>query len=121
MADVTLKAVLMGEDRSLSKTMNKAGDSVEKVGTKAKGAGSVMKGALGAAVVMQATDAIIDFGRDSIEAFRGAEASQNQLQDAYKRFPAINSVNIASLREYNEELQKKGFADADDIASGQAV
>ena len=121
MSDVTLKAVLMGEDRSLSKTMNKAGDSVEKVGTKAKGAGSVMKGALGADVVMQATDAIIDFGRDSIEAFRGAEVSQNQLQDAYKRFPAINSVNIASLREYNEELQKKGFADADDIASGQAV
>jgi len=120
-SDVTLKAILMGEDRSLSKTMGKAGDSVEKVGTKAKGAGAVMKGALGAAVVMQATDAIVDFGRDSIDAFQGAQRSQNQLTDAYKRFPAINSVNIASLREYNEVLQKKGYADADDIASGQAV
>ena len=121
MSDVTLKAVLMGEDRSLSKTMNKAGDSVEKVGKKAKGTGAVMKGALSADVVMRAADAVVSFGMDSVEAFRGAEVSQKQLQDAYKRFPAIASVNIDSLREYNEALQKKGYADADDIASGQAV
>lgn len=79
-SDVTLKAILMGEDRSLSKTMNKAGDSVEKVGKKARGAGATMKGALGAAIVMQATDAILNFGRESIEAFRGATTSQKQLE-----------------------------------------
>ena len=32
MSDVTLKAVLMGEDRSMSKTMDKAAGSVEQVG-----------------------------------------------------------------------------------------
>jgi len=120
-SDVTLKAILMGEDRSLSKTMNKAGDSVEKVGKKARGAGATMKGALGAAIVMQATDAILNFGRESIEAFRGATTSQKQLEDAYKRFPQVADVNIGKLREYNETLQKKGYADADDIASGQAT
>ena len=48
--DVTLKAVLIGEDRSLSKTMGKAGDSVDQVGKKSKLTGAAMKGALSAAV-----------------------------------------------------------------------
>lgn len=118
--DVTLKAVLIGEDRSLSKTMKGAGDSVEQVGKKSKTAGAMMKGALSAEVVMRVADAVVDFGKDSIEAYRGAEISQKQLEDAYKRFPKIASVNIAKLRDYNQALQDKGYADADDIASGQA-
>lgn len=118
--DVTLKAVLVGEDRSLSKTMKGAGDSVEQVGKKSKTAGAMMKGALSAEVVMRVADAVVDFGRDSIEAYRGAEISQKQLEDAYKRFPKIASVNINKLRDYNQALQDKGYADADDIASGQA-
>lgn len=119
-SDVTLKAVLVGEDRSLSKTMKGAGDSVEQVGKKSKTAGAMMKGALSAEVVMRVADAVVDFGRDSIEAYRGAEISQKQLEDAYKRFPKIASVNINKLRDYNQALQDKGYADADDIASGQA-
>lgn len=118
--DVTLKAVLIGEDRSLSKTMKGAGDSVEQVGKKSKTAGAMMKGALSAEVVMRVADAVVDFGKDSIEAYRGAEISQKQLEDAYKRFPKIASVNIDKLRDYNQALQDKGYADADDIASGQA-
>lgn len=118
--DVTLKAVLIGEDRSLSKTMKGAGDSVEQVGKKSKTAGAVMKGALSAEVVMRVADAVVDFGKDSIEAYRGAEISQKQLEDAYKRFPKIASVNIDKLRDFNQALQDKGYADADDIASGQA-
>lgn len=118
--DVTLKAVLIGEDRSLSKTMKGAGDSVEQVGKKSKTAGAMMKGALSAEVVMRVADAVVDFGKNSIEAYRGAEISQKQLEDAYKRFPKIASVNIAKLRDYNQALQDKGYADADDIASGQA-
>ena len=70
--DVTLKAVLIGEDRSLSKTMGKAGDSVDQVGKKSKLTGAAMKGALSAAVVTQVADAVVDFGRESIEAYRPA-------------------------------------------------
>ena len=80
-----------------------------------------MKGALSAEIITRVADAVVDFGRDSIEAYKGAEISQKQLGDAYKRFPALADVNIGKLREYNEALQKKGYADADDIASGQAV
>lgn len=119
--DVTLKAVLIGEDRSLSKTMGKAGDSVDQVGKKSKLTGAAMKGALSAAVVTQVADAVVDFGRESIEAYRGAEIAQKQLEDAYKRFPKVASVNIDQLREYNQTLQDKGYADADDVAAGQAV
>lgn len=119
--DVTLKAVLIGEDRSLSKTMGKAGDSVDQVGKKSKLTGAAMKGALSAAVVTQVADAVVDFGRESIEAYRGAEIAQKQLEDAYKRFPKVASVNIDKLREYNQTLQDKGYADADDVAGGQAV
>lgn len=119
--DVTLKAVLIGEDRSLSKTMGKAGDSVDQVGKKSKLTGAAMKGALSAAVVTQVADAVVNFGRESIEAYRGAEIAQKQLEDAYKRFPKVASVNIDKLREYNQTLQDKGYADADDVAAGQAV
>ena len=119
--DVTLKAVLIGEDRSLSKTMGKAGDSVDQVGKKSKLTGAAMKGALSAAVVTQVADAVVDFGRESIEAYRGAEIAQKQLEDAYKRFPKVASVNIDKLREYNQTMQVKGYADADDVAAGQAV
>lgn len=119
--DVTLKAVLIGEDRSLSKTMGKAGDSVDQVGKKSKLTGAAMKGALSAAVVTQVADAVVDFGRESIEAYRGAEIAQKQLEDAYKRFPKVASVNIDKLREYNQTMQDKGYADADDVAAGQAV
>ncbi len=119
--DVTLKAVLLGEDRTLSKTMGKAGDSVDSVGKKSKSAGAMMKGALSAAIVTQVADAVVDFGRESIEAYRGAEIAQKQLEDAYKRFPKVASVNINKLREYNQTMQDKGYADADDVAAGQAV
>ncbi len=119
--DVTLKAVLLGEDRTLSKTMGKAGDSVDSVGKKSKSAGAMMKGALSAAIVTQVADAVVDFGRESIEAYRGAEIAQKQLEDAYKRFPKVASVNIDKLREYNQTMQDKGYADADDVAAGQAV
>lgn len=121
MTDVTLTTHLVGDDRSLTKTMRKASDAVEDVGKKSKRTGDVMKGALGAEVVTRLADAVVSFGQDSIDAYRGAEVSQKQLEDAYKRFPNVTSVAIDSLREYNQALQDKGFADADDVASGQAV
>lgn len=121
MADVTLKAVLLGEDRSMSKSMNKAGQAVEGVGKKSSVMGGVLKGVLAAGVIENAASAVVDFGRDSIAAFQGAEKSQRELQDAYSRFPALADVNISKMRELASAIEKKNGADADDIASGQAI
>lgn len=103
MADTTLKLLLLGEDRSASKAV--------------KGVGTAIKG-VGAAIV---ASKLAEWGTDAVDAFRGAERSQRELTDAYARFPAVQSVSIEKLREYNQELQNKVGADADDIASGQAV
>ncbi len=120
MADTTLRMILLGEDRSASKALKGVGDEAEKVGTKTKTAGSVMKGALGAAVFAGAASAVVDFGKDSVTAFRDADASQRKLEDAYSRFPALADVSIGRQRELNQAIQDKTGADADDIAAAQA-
>lgn len=75
MADVTLKAILMGEDRTLSKTMNRAGSSVEGVGKKAKITGGVIKGFLAAGFIEDAARAIVDFGEKSVDSYADLEDS----------------------------------------------
>jgi len=100
MADVTLKAVLMGEDRSLSKTMKGAGKSVEDVGTKAKGAGDMMKGALGADVVMGAADAIVDFGRTSVDAYA-------ELEDSTAAASVVFGKNMGAIIKQSETANAK--------------
>lgn len=119
--DVSLKLLLLGEDKSASKALRGVRGEVDKTTAKTKTAGGVMKGALGAAVIAEASRAVYDFGKDSIEAYRGASASQRQLDDAYKRFPQIADVSIAKLREQAAAIEAKTGADADDIAGGQAV
>ena len=119
--DVSLKLLLLGEDKSASKALRGVRGEVDKTTAKAKTAGGVMKGALGAAVIAEASRAVYDFGKDSVEAYRGAAASQRQLDDAYKRFPQIADVSIAKLREQAAAIEAKTGADADDIAGGQAV
>lgn len=119
--DVSLKVLLLGEDKSASKALRGVRSEVDKTTAKTKRSGDVMKGALSAAVIQQAASAVYDFGKDSIEAYRGASASQRQLDDAYKRFPSIADVSIAKLREQAAAIEAKTGADADDIAGGQAV
>ena len=116
MADKTIKLLLVGEDKSASTTLKGVGDEAEKAGGKFDG----MSVAAGAALVA-ASAAVIDFGKASVESFRDAEQSQRQLEDAYKRFPAVSSVSIDALRDLNSSIQSKTGADADDLASSQAV
>ena len=120
MADVTLKMLLLGEDRSASKALKGVGDQAQKTGKRASTAASMMKGALSAGVIMQAGRAVIDFGKDSIDAYRGAAKSQRQLDDAFTRFPQLAGKNADGLRKLNQAIQDKNGADADDIAAGQA-
>ena len=123
MADTALKLVLLGTDKSASSTLRGVQGEAEKTGGKLGKVGKVgkvaMLGIAGAALA--AIPAVVDFAQGSLEAFADAEKSQKQLEDAYKRFPKVASVNIEKLREYNQALQRKTGADADDIASGQAV
>jgi hypothetical protein len=119
--DVTLKVLLMGEDKTASKAIQGVGESAEETGRKTSRAGAVMKGALSAEVVTRLADAVVDFGKESVEAYRDAAASQRQLDDAYKRFPALADVSIDRLRKQAAAIEAKTGADADDIASGQAV
>lgn len=116
MAEKTIKLLLVGEDKSASTTLKGVGDEAEKAGGKFDG----MSVAAGAALVA-ASAAVIDFGKASVESFRDADKSQRELEDAYRRFPAVADVPIDKLRELNQAIQDKTGADADDIASGQAV
>ena len=65
--------------------------------------------------------AAVNFAKTSVRAFADAERSQNQLQDAYARFPTIASVQISALRDLNKTIQAKTGFDDDALASGEAV
>ena len=65
--------------------------------------------------------AVADFGRRSVQAFAEAEAAQNQLSDAFARFPRLSDTSLSALRALNDELMRKTGVDNDAIASGQAV
>ena len=123
----TLKYFLLGEDKTASKSLRNQGQQADKTHAKlGKLGGSAGRGlagaaAIGAAAVAAAAAAVGKFGIDSLKAYQGAAKSQRELEDAYKRFPSVQDVSIESLRKYNEALQRKTGADADDMASGQAV
>ena len=121
MADTTLRLLLLGEDRSASKALKGVGDAADASGKKVTSAGKSMGGALPVAVFAAAAAGAVAFGKSSIDASRGAARSQRELEDAYGRFPALASVSIDRMRELNQAIQDKTGADADDIASSQAV
>jgi len=120
-ADKTIKFLLVGEDKSASKALRGVGDEAGKTQGKLSRMGEIAGGVLGADLLRGAADAVVDFGKSSVEAFRDAEASQRKLEDAYKRFPSVTDVSIEKLRELNSAIQAKTGADADDLASSQAV
>lgn len=68
-----------------------------------------------------AIGAVTAFGVASVKAFAEAEAAQARLGFAFQKFPAMQSVALGALREYNKELAAKTAVDDDAIASGQAV
>ncbi|MEP6477852.1 MAG: hypothetical protein ABJB03_00545 [Rhodoglobus sp.] len=71
--------------------------------------------------LLAATGAAIAFGKESVQAFADAQASQNKLSFAYEKFPALADASIDSLRKLNSELALKTRYDDDATASGQAV
>lgn len=121
MADKTVKLVLVGEDKSAGKTLKDVGDEAEKAGGRLSRMGEIAGGVLTADLLRAAGTAVVDFGKASVESFMEADKAQRQLEDAYERFPAVADVSIDKLRELNQAIQDKTGADADDLASSQAV
>lgn len=121
-ADVTLRLLLTSVDKSASRGLSNVGREAGQAQSKMGKMGAIGKGAmLGiAAGLATAGLAALDFGKDSLAAFADADKSQKSLEDAYRRYPALAKVNIDALREYNDELQRKTGADADDLAASQA-
>lgn len=113
MADLSLKYLLFGEDRSASKTVEKVGDTANKASSKFK-AGFALAGAAAGVAVGK-------FAMDSVAAYKDSEKSQQELAFAFEKFPKLADTNMASLQGLNAALAKKTIHDDDAMASGQAV
>lgn len=123
MAETALKLVLLGDDRTASKALKGVGTQAGVTHGKLdrlKGGAKVAGAAIAGGLVL-AGAAAVDFGADALKAFADADKSQKQLEDAYRRFPKVQNVSIEALRKYNQELQRKTGADADDLAASQAT
>lgn len=116
-----IKFLLLGEDKSASKTLEGVGKKADKTGGLLGKMGGSLKGGLIGIASSIAIGEVVDFGNAAVEAFRDAEKSQRSLADAYKRFPALQDVSITKMREQASAIQAKVGADADDIAASQAV
>lgn len=113
---MTLKMLLLGEDRTASRALKGAGRTADETAGKFSHWGAVAGIAAAAAGV-----ALVKFGRDSIKAYSDAQEGQKRLEDAFARFPALADTNQKALQKLNTTLQKKTKYDDDNIASGQAV
>ncbi|WP_029289139.1 hypothetical protein [Cellulomonas sp. HZM] len=111
----TLEFLLTATDRA-SETFRKVGEASEKTSSKMsklKAAGAIGLAGLAAGA--------IKFGKDSVDAFADAQASQTRLEDAYRKYPALADTQISKLRELNSALQQKTGYDDDDTAAAQAA
>lgn len=114
MATRDLKFLLVGQDKSASKTLRKVGKEADR--TKSAFSGMVGTFAGGAAAA-----GIIAFGKSSVHAFTQAQEAQEKLTFAFSKFPKTADISIDALRDYNSALAKTTKFDDDAIATGQAV
>ena len=63
MADKTVRFVVVGEDKSASKTLKGVGDEAEKAGGRLSRMGEIAGGVLGADLLRSAGTAVVEFGK----------------------------------------------------------
>lgn len=107
---------IFGRDRGAGRALDSVGAKASKTSREF----SKFK-ALAAGAALAVGAALFKFGKDSVRQFIEAEKAQNQLSDAFSRFPKLADISIDSLRSYNQELAKKTRFDDDAFASGQAI
>jgi hypothetical protein len=114
MADTTsnLKWVLSATDHA-SKVLANAGKGVDELRHKNE---LLRKG-----LEILSVAGFAAFAKSSIDAYADANKSQTQLEDAYKKFPAIANVNIQAFQKLNDQLQSKKAVDNDALASAEAT
>lgn len=121
--DFTIK--ILGDASNAKKVVDQFGDgltsSASGWGGAFKSAASTAGGVLAALGIENITQQVMDFGQQSVDAFKEAEESQALLVQAYEKFPAIADVSIGKLRELNTALQAKTGYDDDQIAASQAT
>lgn len=118
-AETTLKMLLLGEDRSLSKTLKGAGDAAGEVGHKFTGVGTLVKGALAAGAGL----AIVKFGKDSVDAFKNVGFATLSMQRRIGGTPeSVSRLNFA-LHEsgIQAETAQKGFGIFEKNLAGAAT
>jgi hypothetical protein len=101
---------------NLDKSMNKTQTSTEE---SSKGISKF--GAVAGIAGVSAVEALVEFGKQSVEAYSEAQESQDKLADSYKRFPALADVSLSSLQNLNSALSEKTKYDDDATASGESV
>jgi hypothetical protein len=103
---------IIGAVDNASKVLANVGKETEKLGA--------ATAKMNAASRLIGAGAIIAFGAASVKAYAEAEKQQVKLEEAYRKFPAIASVNIASMRALNDAIQAKTGTDNDDLAAAEA-
>ncbi|HEY1179927.1 MAG TPA: hypothetical protein VGF17_27540 [Phytomonospora sp.] len=114
MADLSLKYLLFGEDKTASKAIKGVADTTEKSGSRMSGASKAI-----AAGAIAAGAAVVAFGKDSVDAYVEASAQHRVLEDAYRRFPAIADVSIQSMDDQANALQNVTKFEGDSISAMQ--
>jgi len=114
MADTTsnLKWVLSATDHA-SKVLANAGKGVDELRHKNE---LLRKG-----LEVLSVAGFAAFAKSSIDAYADANKSQTELEEAYKKFPAIANVNIQAFQKLNDQLQSKKAVDNDALASAEAT
>lgn len=102
MTDVTLKAILVGEDRSLSKSMKGAGKSIDDVAKKSTTAGDVMRGILGSQIVSGAVD--------SLAQLVGEAARATDQTDKFKQTLSFAGFKNGAITKATKDA--RSYADA---------
>lgn len=100
-----------------------ASEQFEKVSTAIEKSKSRTAAFKGVATIASAAivAGVVDFAKNSVEAYSEAEDKQTALENAYKKFPQLAHGNIDALREFNEALQAKTGADHNDLASMEST
>jgi len=113
-ATTNLEFLILAKDQA-SEAFEKVSSAVDKQKNsldKLKVAGTIAAAALVAGVAK--------FSSDSVEAYAEAQQKQTQLEEAFKKFPALGDTNIDKLNELNDAIQRKTGFDHNDLAASQA-
>ena len=95
-SDPTIKIKIETDATQASKGLDKAAQQTEGFGSRFK---STFAGVLSANVVQNLAGKVFEFGKQSIEAYKGAEENQAKFVDAMKRIPGASDAVTKSLTE----------------------